>query len=284
MYLSFAVASAILFGSSDILAARATRHVDSVTVTRTALAVSALAAPLLLLIVDSTWTLRDTAIGAASGLAMGGGLLLLYRGYSVTRIGLVAPVSTVLLAAVPIVVDIARGLAPSSVARIGIALGLIAVVLTGYSPAATHAPDAERSQRTTGLVFAAGSGLMFGIAFTAMGEVSVDAGLSPVVAQRLVGFAVLGLLALWYRSPFIAVGSTALRLCVTAGVIATLAVGAVQYAFLDGASGPVTVAASQFGSVAVVLAVIVNHERLRWWQAVGVTLAAVAVALLAVGS
>lgn len=282
MYLSFAVASAILFGSSDILAARATRHVDSVTVTRTALAVSALAAPLLLLIVDSTWTLRDTAIGAASGLAMGGGLLLLYRGYSVTRIGLVAPVSTVLLAAVPIVVDIARGLAPSSVARIGIALGLIAVVLTGYSPAATDPPD--ESKRTTGLVYAAGSGLMFGIAFTAMGEVSVDAGLSPVVAQRLVGFAVLGLLALWYRSPFIAVGSTALRLCVTAGVIATLAVGAVQYAFLDGASGPVTVAASQFGSVAVVLAVIVNHERLRWWQAVGVTLAAVAVALLAVGS
>lgn len=284
MYLIFAVASAILFGTSDILAARATRHVDSVTVTRTTLAISALAAPLLLLIVESTWTARDTAIGAASGLAMGTGLLLLYRGYSITRIGLVAPISTVLLAAVPITVDIVRGTTPSPIARIGIALGLAAVVLAGYSPAAADTADTDRTKRTTGLAFAAGSGLCFGIAFTAMGEVSTEAGLAPVAAQRVVGFIVLALLALWYRAPFIAVGSTALRLCLSAGVIATLAVGAVQYAFLDGASGPVTVAASQFGSVAVVLAVVVNHERLRWWQTLGVTAAAVAVALLALGT
>jgi drug/metabolite transporter (DMT)-like permease len=43
------------------------------------------------------------------------------------------------------------------------------------------------------------------------------------------------------------------------------------------------VASSQFATVAVVLSVIFNHERMRWWQTIGVATTAVAVALIALG-
>jgi drug/metabolite transporter (DMT)-like permease len=45
----------------------------------------------------------------------------------------------------------------------------------------------------------------------------------------------------------------------------------------------VAVAASQFATVAVLLSVVFNKERMRWWQAVGVGATAIAVALIAVG-
>ena len=48
-------------------------------------------------------------------------------------------------------------------------------------------------------------------------------------------------------------------------------------------SGPVSVAASQFGTVAVILSVLFNRERMRWWQSVGLGAAAVGVALMAAG-
>ena len=61
-------------------------------------------------------------------------------------------------------------------------------------------------------------------------------------------------------------------------------VGALQLAFQKGSSGPVAVASSQFATVAVLLAVTFNRERMRWWQAVGVGLTALAVALIAAGT
>ena len=45
-----------------------------------------------------------------------------------------------------------------------------------------------------------------------------------------------------------------------------------------------SVAASQFATVAVVLSVLFNGERMRWWQGLGVGATAVGVALLALGS
>jgi drug/metabolite transporter (DMT)-like permease len=53
--------------------------------------------------------------------------------------------------------------------------------------------------------------------------------------------------------------------------------------YIKGAAGPVSVAASQFAAVAVVLSVIFNKERMRPWQAIGVAAGGVGVALMALG-
>ena len=101
--LVLAVATAVLLGVSDFFAARAARTVPAITVTRTAVLTSLVLSPLLLLVVDSQFLGHDMLLGAVSGLFMVGGLALLYQGYSVARMGIVAPLSSVLIAVVPVV-------------------------------------------------------------------------------------------------------------------------------------------------------------------------------------
>jgi len=174
--LTLAVAAAVLFGSSDFCAARSARNVSSVTVARTANLVSLILAPAVLLLDRGTWTLRDSLIGSAAGFFMMLGLLQLYRGYSVARMGIVAPSSSVLTAAVPVVFDLARGIRPETIQSVGIVVGLTALALTGYQPG-------TRGSVRQGLFLGVGSGLAFGAAFTVMGEVNAEAGLTPIVTR-----------------------------------------------------------------------------------------------------
>lgn len=276
MALIYAVVAALLLGASDFFAARAARTTASITVTRSAVAVSTVLSPILLLAVDSRWIGRDVVIGVLSGLSMTTGLLLLYHGYSVARMGVVAPMSSVLLAAVPVVYDVTRGETPGALAGAGIAIGLIALVLTGYTPGGTGSVR-------LGAVLGVTSGVAFGIAFTLMGEVSEASGLTPVVVQRLAGFAMLAVVGVIGSAPFFASERIARKSVLATGSLAVFAIASLQLGFQKGSSGPVSVAASQFATVAVVLSVLFNHERMRWWQGVGVGATAVGVALMAAG-
>ena len=274
--LSFAIATALLLGSSDFFAARSARSTPSITVTRTAVACSAGLSPLLLLVVDSHWIAHDLVIGALSGLAMIVGLMLLYRGYSVARMGVVAPLASVLLAAVPVVWDLINDVTPSGLASAGMALGVVALVLTSYVPGGS-------GSIRLGAVLGLGSGVAFGVAFTLMGQVSKASGLTPVIAQRTAGFVLLAVIGLTRADRFFAEG-IGLRRATIAGVLGFAGIGSLQLALQRGDLGPISVASSQFATVAVVLSVLFNHERMRWWQAVGVGATALAVALIAGGS
>lgn len=271
--LTFAIAAALLLGGSDFFAARSARTTPAITVTRTAVAVSSLLSPLLLLVVDFEWRAHDLIIGAFAGLTMIIGLMLLYRGYAVARMGIVAPLSSVLLAAVPVVWDLLNGITPNGWASLGMGLGVVALVLTSYTPGGVGSVQ-------QGAILGVCSGVAFGVAFTLMGEASEASGLTPVITQRAAGFALLAIIGLARRDKFLAEG-IGLRRAVLAGVLGLIAIGSLQLAFQKGTSGPVSVAASQFATVAVILSVLFNKERMRWWQAIGVGLTAVAVAMIA---
>ena len=58
-------------------------------------------------------------IGGIAGLCMSLGLVLLYRGYAVARMGIVAPLSSVLLASVPVLWDVVNGVRPGAIAAAG---------------------------------------------------------------------------------------------------------------------------------------------------------------------
>ena len=274
--LTLAVAAAVLLGSSDFFAARAARTTASITVTRTAVLTSAVLSPLLLLIVDSRWLLKDSILGGVGGLAMIVGLMLLYHGYSVARMGVVAPLSSVLLATVPVLWDFINGIRPGVVSGIGMVLGAIALVLTSYTPGGS-------GSASKGAVLGLASGLAFGIAFTVLGQVSEPAGLAPSIVQRGSGVALLVTIGLIRSEKFVAAGP-ALTRGVIAGIFGLMGIAALQLAFRKGEAGPVSVASSQFATVAVVLSVLFNRERMRWWQAIGVGTTALAVALIAAGS
>lgn len=286
--LTLAVAAAVLFGSSDFCAARSARNVSSVTVARTANLVSLILAPAVLLFDPGRWTLRDSLIGSAAGFFMMLGLLQLYRGYSVARMGIVAPSSSVLTAAVPVVFDLARGIRPETIQWVGIVVGLTALALTGYQPG-------TRGSVRQGLFLGVGSGLAFGAAFTVMGEVNAEAGLTPIVTQRATGLFLLAVLAIFMNGsrkgvevagtshtsvPFLCPPGPTLKWAIAAGTLGIGALGSLQLALRDGDSGVVSVAASQFGAAAVILSVLFNRERMRWWQTLGVAATAFGVALL----
>ena len=273
--LAFAITAALLLGASDFFAARSARTTPAITVTRTAVAVSTALSPLLLLLVDSQWIAHDLVVGALSGLSMITGLMLLYRGYAVARMGIVAPLSSVLLATVPVVWDLVIGVRPSGWASLGMGLGVTALVLTSYTPGGVGSVR-------VGALLGVSSGVAFGIAFTLMGQVSKASGLTPVIVQRGTGFAFLAAIGLARRGPFFAVG-VGLRNSIAAGVLGLVAIGSLQLGFQRGELGPVSVASSQFATVAVILSVLFNRERMRWWQGVGVGTTAVAVALIAAG-
>ena len=277
MAILLGIATAILLGSSDFWAARAARTTPSVTVTRSAIIVSAALSPLLLLLTPSAWILRDVVIGGLAGLTMITGLLMLYRGYSVARMGIVAPMSSVLLGAVPVFYDAVRGIRPGPVAATGIVVGLCALVLTSWQPGG-------HGSASIGIVLGIASGVAFGVAFTLLGAASEASGLVPIVMQRISSLVLLLVLHLIGKAPFFATERSDRRAVVATAVFATAAMGALQLGFQRGSSGPVSVAASQFATVAVILSVVFNRERMRWWQAIGVGATAVGVALMALGS
>lgn len=270
------VVAGILLGVSDFTANRASRTISSVSVSRTNLAVSGLIAPLLLFAKPVEWTLRDLVISALSGVVLSGGLVLLYRGYTVARMGIVAPVASVLLAAVPVLYDLVKGHRPSTVAASGMVLGLLALVFTTYERGGMGSVK-------LGIVLGLGAGLLFGIAFTLTSQTSDAAGLSPVMVQRLAGLAFLVALQRVDKAPFLAIRRPARIWGIGSGLAGGVALGALKLGYIKGSAGPVSVAASQFAAAGVLLSVIFNKERLRPWQAVGVAASGVGVALMALG-
>jgi len=270
------VLAGVLLGVSDFTASRASRTISSVSVSRTNLAVSGLIAPLLLFVKPVEWTLRDFVLSALSGVVLSGGLVLLYRGYTVARMGIVAPVASVLLAAVPVLYDLANGHEPSTLAACGMVLGLLALVFTTYE-------RGGMGSVRLGILLGFGAGVLFGIAFTLTSQTSDAAGLSPVMVQRLSGLAFLVALQRVDKAPFLALRRPARIWGIGSGLAGGVALGALKLGYIKGSTGPVSVAASQFAAAGVLLSVIFNKERLRPWQAVGVAASGVGVALMALG-
>jgi drug/metabolite transporter (DMT)-like permease len=270
------IAAGVLLGISDFMANRASRTISSASVSRTNLAVSGLIAPLLLFVKPVEWTVRDVVLATISGITLSGGLIMLYRGYTVARMGIVAPTASVLLAAVPVLYDLIKGNTPSKVAASGMILGLLALVLTTYQRGGMGSVK-------IGVVLGTGAGLLFGVAFTLTSQTSDAAGLSPVLIQRISGLLFLILLQRFDKAPILALRVPARRWAIGSGLAGGVALGSLKLGYIKGTAGPVSVAASQFAAVAVLLSVIFNKERLRTWQAIGVAASGVGVALMALG-
>jgi uncharacterized membrane protein len=72
--------------------------------------------------------------GATAGVAGVAGASALYRGLSVGRMSVVAPISGVLAAGIPVLVGLWLGERPGPLALIGVAVGLMAVVAVSRTP------------------------------------------------------------------------------------------------------------------------------------------------------
>ena len=287
MGIVFGLIAAILLGASDVAAAKVSRSEPSMAVTRTALLTSIGIALVGLLIVPSVWSVRDVFVGCLSGVAMTVGLVMLYRAYSLARVGVVAPTTSVLTALIPVLVAYLRGDVPTGVAWAGIALGLAGIGLATYEPpqridSAKVGTTSAGSDRQ-GLLLGLGAGLCFGGGFSLLAETSNQSGLVSVVAQRGSGLVLLFLVGLGQAGPTFALRANVRTLSLSVGVLAGIAICFLKLGFRRGPDGPVAVAASQFATSAVVFAVIFMKERLRPIAGIGIACAAVGVAMMSLG-
>jgi drug/metabolite transporter (DMT)-like permease len=275
MGLLFGALAALFIGSSDFFAARSGRHAPAISVVRTAMVSAGLLTPVLFLVIPSHVIGRDLVIAAGSGVSMAIGLAMLYQGYRIAPIGIVGPSASVLLAVVPIVYDLVNGTTLKTLTAVGMVLGLTALGLTSYVRGGKGKP-------MMGFFLGTTSGILFGIAFTLQSRTKAS-GLTPVIAQRWAAFAALALMLPIDKGPLFTWNTKARWTGIWCGVFAGAGMACLQLGFKFASAGIVSVASSQFATVAVLLSVMFNKEHLRWWQTVGVTLTAVAVALMAAG-
>jgi drug/metabolite transporter (DMT)-like permease len=273
MTVAFALPAAVGFGVADFAGGLATRR-SCGTFTVIALAQFAGAAVLLpaLILVPGRPSAAAAGVGALAGLAGSLGLVWYFRGLARGPMGVVAPLSALTSAGLPLVVGVTAGESAGPVTVCGIAVALLAIAL---ATAGTRHDQAAAG----GLLLGIGSGVGFGVFFVALNATPPDSGLWPLLAAKVASVAVFGSLMLarrssidvpWRRYGLIVLSGTA---DMVANVLFLLATRA-------GALSVSAVLVSLYPVVVVVLARFVLRERLTWLQATSVALAVTASALL----
>ncbi|MBA2281016.1 MAG: DMT family transporter [Acidimicrobiia bacterium] len=278
-----ALLSAVVYGAGDFLGGLAARRLPppAVVLRSNAIGLAGLlvVAPL---VAAEHVAGRDLTFGAIGGIAGGVGVLLLYRGLSTGSMSVVAPITGVLSAVVPVAAGLLQGERPSAVSSVGAFLGLVAVALVSRETAV----DDVRTSRSS-VLNAVAAGFGFGLFFVAIAEADEAAGLWPVVSGRVASvslFAIAGLVVRRAR-----VGSRAARegttpaLLVGCGLFDAGANALFLLATHRGLLTLVSVLGALYPAATVLLARIVLHERMNRIQLSGVALAGVAVALVAGG-
>jgi drug/metabolite transporter (DMT)-like permease len=274
-----ALASALVYGTADFLGGLASRRVAAVIVTFVSQC-AGLASLLLVLPFacgDGLIT-TDLAWGAAGGLAGAVALVCFYGALAGGTMSVVAPLTAVVSAVVPVVTGLALGERPSAWALVGVGLALPAIALIARETA-----DGPRRVSRPVLLAAFVAGVGFGFFFVALAHTSGDSGLWPLVSARTASISLLAIvLVVTGRRP--APPRDSRVVIVTAGVLDTTANALYLAAATQGLLSLVAVIAALYPASTVVLARVVLGERVHRWQLGGFALAAVAVGLVAASS
>jgi drug/metabolite transporter (DMT)-like permease len=264
-----------LIGSADFFGGLASRRTDSFTVGAVSQWAGVPFIALLAALIDSSYIATDVWLGALAGVGSAGGVLALYRGFSVGSIGIVAPVASTTAATIPIVVGLVSGERPSVVVIGGLVLGLVSVILVGYIPG-----NARLS--TASVVHGLVAGVGFGLMVLAYSWTSEASGLAPAVSGRTSAALVATAAVLAIGAPR-SVRRSAVLATVLAGALAAVGTGAFVAASQQGDLVIVGVAVALFPAVTVLLASIFLKDRLEPSQWIGLVLAVVAITLISTG-
>lgn len=265
----------IAIGTGDFLGAYLARRVHAFTTVLTYLAIGGASALALTLVVDSTFIGRDVGFGVAGGLTVGFALTLLYHGMAVSSAAVVSPVTAVVTALIPVGWDISTGGELGGMVVVGIVIALVGLGITTFSP--------ELGDRAVaGIGWGIAAGTCFGISLTLIGQAGIDSGMWATVAQRFTAFSVLAVIAVTRGIPTF-VPRSMLRVGIIGGVLTGTGVGAFVAGAQRGSLSEITVTASMFPAVTVVLAAVFEHHPLRWWQLLGLGTVIGGVILIGVG-
>jgi drug/metabolite transporter (DMT)-like permease len=272
-----ALGSAVVYGTADFLGGLASRRASSsFGVVALSQAVGLVALLGLLPWLGGPVSASDLAWATAAGLAGASGLVIFFRALATGVMSVIAPVTAVTAAAVPVLVGLLSGNRLDAWAAVGIALALVAVILVS----AEGGLSALRSARPASLTPALLAGLAFGVFFVLLDRTSADAGLTPLVAARLASMALAVTVGLVTRQSL-----RLPRATVPVVVLSGVADMAANALFLLATQQPGQLAitgvlASLYPVSTVILAQAVLRERLVGAQLAGLVAAVVAIVLI----
>jgi drug/metabolite transporter (DMT)-like permease len=270
-----ALASAVVWGAVDFGGGMASRRAPARAVVAVSQAAGLIAVLLLAPLLGGSPRAADLGWGAAAGLAGVLGLVVFYQALASGSMSVVAPITALCAAAVPVLVGLLLGERLAPVTGVGIALALVAVLLI----AAEEGLGSLRRARPAGLVPALIAGTGFGMFFVLVDRTHSAAGLWPLAASRVVSVSVLLLVALIGRRP-VRVPGRLLPVVALIGVGDMTANALFLVATHIGELAVTGVVASLYPASTVLLAQLVLRERLVRAQAAGLGAAAVAVVLI----
>jgi len=262
------------YGISDFIGAIAARKSSAWAVAFITTVSAALGTTALALTRDGSPTAAHFGWAALAGVGSGLGVAFLYRGLASGRIGVVAPISAVCAAALPVIVSTLTGEEPSALAWVGMAVALPGIWMVSVEPGASFGGPGVKD----GVI----AGLGFGLSFWGLGHVPESAGWWPLVIMNLASAGAIVLVALALRQQLVTRTPSA-YLGVLGGLLSGTALVAFVLATSRGLVSISSVLISLYPAVTILLAVTLLHERVHRIQQVGLALCAGAVALVALG-
>jgi drug/metabolite transporter (DMT)-like permease len=217
----------------------------------------------------------DIGWAVVGGFLGGVGITSLYRGLALGRMGIVAPVTGVLAALIPVGAGFILEGPPSQLVLIGIVVALIAVILV------SRVADEGGGREGLGLALLAGTTIgAFGVVIAQFSEGHV---FGPLAVVRGTESILLAALVLATRSAW----RPARRHVPVLSLIGVADMAGNTFYLLAiqaGALAIASVVSSLYPVITVLLAAILLRERVTATHAVGIVLAATAIVLIGIGS
>ena len=275
MTILWALTAALMYGVADYCGGRASRVSAAAVVTFLGQATALVLLAILIFWGDTPMmSTHDWFWSGLGGLGGAIALVAFYRAMSMGSMTVVAPISAVVGLCIPVIVGLLQGERPAPIAYLGIALAVIAVCLVG-DVLDHHALPTPISA----IVFAVISGLGFGVIFVCLARTSDDAGLWPLLGQRIVSVPTVAIVALvGFRQQHLS--KMIIPLAILSGILDTAANGFYLLAIHGGMLSLVGVITALYPVSTVGLAIVLDSEKLHRSQVVGLILAAMSLAMV----
>jgi drug/metabolite transporter (DMT)-like permease len=275
MAILLALLSSVMWGTSDFFGGLRSRTRPAVAVVAGSMLAGLLTAWVAVLFVGA----YDDPTGwvwwsVLSGVAGASGLVAFYAALASGTMGVVSPIAA-LGVAVPVIAGFIRGETPSTLQTVGLVIALVGAV-------ATSGPELSGGASTRSVLLAAFAGLCFGTVFLAVDKGAKSSALMTLVGMRTTSLIMFGVAAVLLRS----IGGLDRTDLLPLFVIGFFDVTAnLMYALASnrGYVSIVSVLASLYPVMTVLLARAVLHERLRSVQLVGVVVTLTGVAFISAG-
>ncbi|NBX23803.1 MAG: EamA/RhaT family transporter [Microbacteriaceae bacterium] len=271
---------AVMFGGADFVGGLAAKRMSAVKVTFVSGLAGFCVATIGSFVVPSVLSWPALFWGGMAGVVGSAAIMLLYASLAIGPMSILSPLGAFVSAVVPVTWALLSGESLGAFGFAGIGLGLVAVVLVGVIPE----KNAVRAS-AKGLTMSIGAGILIGAFLICMAQAPSNAGLIPLVANRIVSATIMG------STIAVIAGMRALRRGWKPGLQLAVLVG-----LIDGSGNALLLLGIQLGDLSVMsvltamypigtilLAGIVLKERVAPLQAIGLVMAVAAAALLAIG-